>query len=113
MTRAEAKRLSGRLAVVHSKSRSDSKEPFSMPPGVVLGYGHGLEALGGPDSDFNGLVLLGWPGGNEGWSYLVGQERRCLFGDEQGCARFWWVDPRDLDILPPGAGLDTRKRRRP
>lgn len=97
MTRSQVKRLSGRLAMVREWARLDvPHRPDGTPdnaPGAILGM------------DDVGDVLIGWhEETGVGWSASAPHFSDCLFGDLQGCSRFWWVRPEDLDVLPKGAG---------
>jgi hypothetical protein len=98
MTRRQAEKLSGRLAVVNPG-------PWCVPraytgePAVILGCGRDL-------------ALVGWVDPAMGWTGPTDDECASLFGDEQGCASFWYTRWRDLDLLPIGAAVARKPRRR-
>lgn len=88
MTRAQARRLSGRLVLLHSGPSRD----WSGEPAKVIGYDSETESL-----------IVGWAEEHIGWCLHL-RPTDSLFGDAQGCASAWRAH-KGFDLLPPGAAV--------
>jgi hypothetical protein len=97
MTRREAEKLSGRLVLL--RPGVWSPDNYVGEPAVLIGQVQG------------DWMLVGWADGGPGWPLGDGFNRS-LFGGAQGCTRAWGCPFGDLDLLPIGAAVARKPRRR-